>query len=497
MDSGELAVASYYLGVAHPTGYPLYTLLGRLFTLLPLGDVAYRLNLMSAFFGAAAAALLSATIWLLLVNRFSANTRVGLLASTLGGLVFAYSPAFWTQSIIAEVYSLHILFTSAVIFLLFLLQYSDPNSRPLYFVAVTFLAGLAFSHHSTAVLLFPAVGYYLLTFGARKYVLSVRWLSAGIAAFLSGLSPYLLLVVRNNKAPEANWGGIDSLASFLDHITGAVYRPLLLSPLDADVFQRIAAAAKLLLEQYGWLGFVAAIVGLWYISLVDRKLLAFWVVLFFSVFVFTINYSARDSEVHLLPIYLIVAMAIGNGAAFGAAALEDLTSPSNAVKAPRRSNRRKQSRELSGFKGPLYVAVFVLCLLWVGSSANVTAAKVDLTKDREAYDYATTTLDTLPLGALILTNDDSHTFSLWYLQYVIGHRRDVVVVDNRLLNWNWYQRNLKALYPSVRLEEVSGTASQRVQKLVQNNIGDKLIFSAYRPTALSTEDAGPPFKVTQ
>ncbi len=56
-DSLEFQLVTYQLGIAHPTGYPLYTSLGKLFTFLPFGDVAYRVNLMSAVFGAAAIAL--------------------------------------------------------------------------------------------------------------------------------------------------------------------------------------------------------------------------------------------------------------------------------------------------------------------------------------------------------------------------------------------------------------------------------------------------------
>ncbi len=503
VDSGELAVASYYLGVAHPTGYPLYVLLGKLFTTLPWGDVAYRLNLMSAILAASAAALLSAAIWILLVKGFSASRGLGSLAATFSGLLFAYSPAFWSQAIIAEVYALHILFLSAVIFLLFSLRYYTPRPRLVHFLTLGFVSGLAFSHHSTAVLAFPSVALYIIASNLRGYVLTTKWLLSGMAAFLCGLSPYLLILIRSNKAPEANWGAVDSLPSLFQHITGAVYRPLLLSPVELDAFQRVASAARLLLEQYGWLGFVAAVIGLWYMALLDRRLLVFWVITFFSALVFAVSYSARDSEVHLLPIYLLVAISIGTGIAFVVTAIENWLF----VPTIRRSRNRRGrgntdksnilDRRLTGFRSLYFPSVVLLCVLWLGWSVRTTAIKVDLSEDREAYNYAVATLDALPSGAVILTNDDNHTFSLWYLQYVINYRRDVLVVDNRLLNWGWYHKNLKSLYPEVRLEGISGTASERVQKFVQNNIDRFPVFSAYKPTLLKTEDIGPPFKVGQ
>ncbi|MFB0545727.1 MAG: DUF2723 domain-containing protein, partial [Anaerolineae bacterium] len=95
-DSLEFQLVCYELGIAHPTGYPLYTLLGKLFTLIPLGDVAYRVNLMSAFFAALTVALLY------LVARKIASRPPAVLAA----LSLAFSPVFWSQAIIAEVYTL-------------------------------------------------------------------------------------------------------------------------------------------------------------------------------------------------------------------------------------------------------------------------------------------------------------------------------------------------------------------------------------------------------
>jgi len=79
-DCGELTTCAYTLGVAHPTGYPLYLMVGKLFTALPVGDVAYRMNLMSASFAALTAGVL---YWVLLV------TSGRLLPAAIGSLAFA------------------------------------------------------------------------------------------------------------------------------------------------------------------------------------------------------------------------------------------------------------------------------------------------------------------------------------------------------------------------------------------------------------------------
>ena len=126
-DSLEFQLVTYQLGIAHPTGYPLYTLLGKLFTFIPAGgDVAYRVNLLSAFFGAATVALLY-----LLIVRLSSGSMEKNQSSTLpffpsslsahlggiiGALLFAISPVFWQQATIAEVYTLNAFFVATLLF---------------------------------------------------------------------------------------------------------------------------------------------------------------------------------------------------------------------------------------------------------------------------------------------------------------------------------------------------------------------------------------------
>ncbi|MFN2185792.1 MAG: protein O-mannosyl-transferase family, partial [Anaerolineae bacterium] len=96
-DSLEFPLVSYRLGIAHPTGYPLYTLLGKLYTLLPWHDVAWRVNLLSAVAGALTVALVY------LVARQLGARR---LPALLGAAALAASPVFWSQAVVAEVYTL-------------------------------------------------------------------------------------------------------------------------------------------------------------------------------------------------------------------------------------------------------------------------------------------------------------------------------------------------------------------------------------------------------
>ena len=123
-DMGELTTTSYVLGIAHNTGYPLYILLGKLFTFLPVGDVAYRVNLMSAVF----AALTVATVFLI-VHELTKSR----FAALVGALVLAFSSTFWANANWAESYSLNA-FSTALITLLLLRWRESGKPWQLYLV---------------------------------------------------------------------------------------------------------------------------------------------------------------------------------------------------------------------------------------------------------------------------------------------------------------------------------------------------------------------------
>src|SRR5271170_221373 len=93
-DSGELVLVAHTLGVAHPPGYPLFTILGKLFSLLPFSTIAYRVALLSGAANAAAAALL-----FLAVEKWSDSRWGGIGAA----LLFAFSPLAWKYATTPEV----------------------------------------------------------------------------------------------------------------------------------------------------------------------------------------------------------------------------------------------------------------------------------------------------------------------------------------------------------------------------------------------------------
>lgn len=160
-DSGELAVASFYAGVPHPPGYPIWTIYSWLFTkLVPISNIAFRVALSSAVAGVMSSAMLS-----LIVSRGSRRLLRGtdfirnlpenheswmrLLGGVVAGLMLTFNSVMWSQSVIVEVYSFSVCFFIACLLFLFRWTHSPEKDRYLYLSFLMF--GVAVTSHQTLI----------------------------------------------------------------------------------------------------------------------------------------------------------------------------------------------------------------------------------------------------------------------------------------------------------------------------------------------------------
>ncbi|MDX2226895.1 MAG: DUF2723 domain-containing protein, partial [Verrucomicrobiae bacterium] len=166
-DSGELVTAAYHLGVPHPPGYPLHTILGKVFTWFPIGNVAWRVNLSNAVCGALAVGVFSFVSCLsgrLILSKYLAelegarreimNRAIGFCSIT-AGLVLAFSHVMWSQSVVTEKYALNSLLFTLILLFLFLWVQNPP--RLLWMVAAVYFFGLGFSAHQTTLFFYPGI----------------------------------------------------------------------------------------------------------------------------------------------------------------------------------------------------------------------------------------------------------------------------------------------------------------------------------------------------
>ena len=170
-DGGDFITAVWVFGVPHPTGYPTFSLLARLFTQLPLGSIAWRVNLLSGLAGAATVTMLY-LVGRLLASPPAPARGAGVASSqspgeqaygpatwgaVVGALLLGFSPLFWGHALIAEVYTLHIFFIALILWLM--LRWRD-GGGPLWLAALAF--GLGMGNHITLTFLGPAIAMLLL-----------------------------------------------------------------------------------------------------------------------------------------------------------------------------------------------------------------------------------------------------------------------------------------------------------------------------------------------
>jgi hypothetical protein len=194
LDSAELTTAVHSGGLVRATGYPLYLIVGRLWCSLPLGNVGFRMNLMSAVFAALTIAFGDRLLRRLAIPGWARFAGLGLLAS---------SRYFWAMASTAEVYTLHTFMT--VMVLLALMRFAErPSAGRL--ALCTLAVGLSFGNHVATVLLAPGCLWFVLRSAGRR-ALTPRALALAALGLAAGLSLYLYLTVVYLTEPEFNYAG--------------------------------------------------------------------------------------------------------------------------------------------------------------------------------------------------------------------------------------------------------------------------------------------------
>lgn len=362
-DSLEFQLVTYKLGIAHPTGYPLYTLLGKLFTFIPLGDVAYRVNLMSALFAALTVALLYLTMRLALQFRVPA---------VLGALVFAVSPVFWSQAIIAEVYTLNSTFVALTLLLLLRWKEGVEEGKGASLRPLALAYGLSLTHHRMMLLLAPAMVAFILW--VDRGLLKREW--ARLASlFLAPLLLYLYIPIRGVYTTSLDGTYVNTLSGFIEQVTAGGYGVFL-----TGESREMAFYLALFRQQFTLVGLVLGLWGLFWFSRRPKVLLLLGLA-GVANFVFFLGYRVSDIEVFFIPLFLLWACFLGGGLALIWQGVVALWGRFSSLKRVPRSSWA--AFLILGGLLPLY--------LWGGNYEVV-----DLSREWEAHDYGIDILS-LPL----------------------------------------------------------------------------------------------------
>lgn len=313
-DTLEFQLVLPTFGIAHPTGYPLYTILGGFWSrfFLPFGSWAWRTNLFSAFAAACTVALIFA-----LARRLTpaADGKTRLWAGLAAALAFALGPVWWSQATVAEVYALHNLLVGAILLVACRLPAQPGATFDRQMTLLFLLVGLGLAHHRTILLLAPALAIYLLWRMPSLLWPRPIWLF-WLVALVAPLLLYLYLPLRAAAGVQDLHGSYaDPWDGFWAHVLASGYTGFFGTTALAET-RTPGDWPAFGLAQTGWLGVGLAVAGLAW--LVDQRVRKEWVLVLLVLLanlVFALAYRVGDQEVFLLPVFLCTALLTGGGLA--------------------------------------------------------------------------------------------------------------------------------------------------------------------------------------
>jgi hypothetical protein len=439
-------------------------MLAHLTSLLPFGNVASRVNLSSAVFGALSAAvltlvlieLLASTSYLVHHKKRQKHKRrsrsapgddivvhrasESFLPALAGGLLLAFSRTLWGYATVTEVYALNTLLILTIFYLLlrwrrrFVRALTPPvNSakvigsahKPLAIYSAAIVFGLALGvHHVTVALTLPALALLVYRTQGLAFYKSRPFLIAGICSVTALVLVYSYLPLAAAQTPIMNWGNPRTLGAIWAHITGRQYQSMFaFSP--ESIARQFTGFGRLALREFGWpwvpLWILSAVAGFVFLFRKDRTLFGFLVLVIGFNIAFGLIYDiAEDKDAYYLPTFLSLAIAAGAG-------LQSLML----------AERWRSRASLIGSIGLLAVLVPFQANWRFNNRSRYYLA----------HDYVENILSSVEPNGLLLTFDWQVASPMLYTRQIEQRRPDVSVVDVPLCRRGWYFDYLKRSYP--------------------------------------------------
>lgn len=298
-DTAKFQFVGRVLGTPHTTGYPTYIFLNYFFTkLFPIGSLAYKANLLSALFS-----IITSLFLFRIFILFDCKRVIAFITS----LIFCLTYTLWSQSIVAEVYTLNILFVTIVLY--FLLKWNKTKEDRNFFIACAFYA-LSFGNHLTMVTLLPAIIYFIWVTDKKVFTSGRKMIMVALFFFVSALQ-YSYIFWRY-YSPHTSYleMQVPNFERLWWYLTGAQFKSKMFPfHITQIIHERIPMFYKLLIREYPYLILVALLGTFRFKKTVNL----FLFLCFLFPTIFAINYNIFEVFVYFIPSYLIIALYIGKG----------------------------------------------------------------------------------------------------------------------------------------------------------------------------------------
>ena len=427
-DGGEMIRAAFCLGVTHPPGYPLYTLIGRLAMVLKAGDPAFRMNLLSAAMASLGCGLAAVTaVRLLSAPAAERPARRGTdlsspsswsvrVPAVLGAWLLGLAPGIWWQAVIAEKYATNLFFNSL---LLAVMVWGMAGRRtPAAWLPLAGLAfGLSASHHGQTVYFAPAL-LVAAWWGLKRLPESARPRTAGFLIFmvLLGLSvKFIHPPVRAAAHPLHNWNDPSSLSRWLGYFSGSTYQYRMFYWKPSDVAIRVwDYLIHHLPAQFGWLGIAVGAWGFWKLVRSRPWLAALTGAAWAAGLFYCVNFSLTGIAIrtYYIPTFLVFSLWIAAG--------------------------------LAG------AAVLAAGLLWACFEGVSHRLESDRSRHLFAWDFSRAILRSVESDSLLVAYGDYDLFPLWFMHDVMGVKPGVILINANFLPVDWAKderARVQLLYP--------------------------------------------------
>lgn len=413
-DSGELAAAASVWGVAHPSGYPLFTLLGHVWLMLPWPSAIVGMGILCALIVSAACASMVPLMLVALQRIGTTGVRATVIAVG-SALALAFAAVTWQQATGVEVYGLNMLLLVAALWAT--LRSHDPVHAARYTVLAGLFSGLAIANHLSIVFVLP--GAFWLWYAGTNRAERIQLLPWLIAPALIGVTLYALLPLRSAAEPPINWGMVHrSWEAILYHVKGTQFGVWMFK--DSEATNRnLKFIVETVLTSVAWIGIVPVLTGVVSMIRKQRHVAIGLLLMVLGNVVITAGYAIPDIESYVIPTLVVMTMLMGVGVA-------------------------KLTEHPSRVRMAYAIAAVPLFSLVSGWKTN------DLSDFRGVEAYSRWMLANADSGAVIISHQWDYAVSaLWYLQTVEGVRPDVVIIDKELLRRTWYLPHLRRTMPDV------------------------------------------------
>ncbi len=452
-DSPEFTAVAFSLGIAHNSGYPLYALIGKLFSFIPIGNIGFRMNLMSTFFAVF-------TIWLLYSLIFKITSSR--LAAFVSSLVLAFVPILWLQAVGSEVYALHSFFVALLIRLLW---WWEEKKEFFILVLFVFVTGISFGNHMQTVMMAPAVLFIVLS-GEKKALLSVNHFVILTFFFILALSIYIYLPVRTNAGAAIHWGDPNTLGRFFEHVTAKAHRSgYVFNKSTSEYLARTIDTLRFVGFQFGTL----LLLAIWgWIKLPSVRWKIFFLGLIFFDFVYTIflNIISLEITAFTLPSTFAIAALIGIGL----------------------SHLIKTGESFPAIAPMIKKLLKTACCIIPCIPLLLNFGLCDQSRNYTAYEHALNIFRTAKSGSAVFLDADNNVFPVTDGRVVEKMREDVTLFDRHNLLFKMpYMDESKGRHLSYygKWEELRSILEK---KIIERMISQGVYFAVTNPYAVSIPD---------